>query len=303
MTPARQADTTRREEDDEGMETTTASPANPQPVTPPTKRTRHAGHIVAIVAGCLLILPGLALLAGGTAAGVGQAFVTDEDGYFNFAIDRIDSDGVAIAATEIFLAGDDIGEDPGTWVLDWLDVDLRIRAEGAGGTDEVFIGIGRSADVEEYLAGVDHSEIVELDGVTPRYDQVPGSTTISRPTEQDFWATSTTGSGEEEVEWDVRGGRWSIVVMNADGTPGVAADVELGLSSDAVTPVAIALVVTGLLLTAGSVVLIVIGARGTKTPLDPTATARPTPSFDPPSPDDAVQLDESPEEKETSPVG
>ena len=285
------------------METTTASPANPQPVTPPTKRTRHSGHIVAIVAGCLLILPGLALLAGGTAAGVGQAFVTDEDGYFNFAIDRIDSDGVAVAATEIFLAGEAIGDDPGTWVLDWLDVVLRIRAEGASGTDEVFIGIGRSADVEEYLAGVDHSEVVELDGFTPRYDQLPGSTTISPPTEQDFWATSTAGSGEEDVEWDVRGGRWSIVVMNADGTPGVAADVELGLSSDAVTPVAIGLVVTGLLLTAGSVVLIVIGARGKKTPLDPTATAPPTPSFDPPSRDDAVQHDESPEERKASPVG
>ncbi len=285
------------------METTTASPATPQPVTPPTKRTRHAGHIVAIVVGCLMILPGLALLAGGTAAGIGQAFVTDDDGYFNFAIDRVETDGVAIAATEIFLDGDDIGDDPGTWILDWLDVDLRIRAEGAGATEDVFVGIGRSADVEEYLAGVNYSEIVELDGFTPRYDQLPGSTSIAPPTEQDIWTTSTTGTGEEEVEWDVRGGRWSIVVMNADGTPGVAADVELGLSSNAVTPIAIALVVTGLLVTAGAVVLIVIGSRGKKTPLDPTATAERTPSFDPPSLDDAVQLDESPEEREATPVG
>ena len=277
------------------MEATTASPTTPQPVTPPappTTRTRHAGHIIAIVAGCLLVLPGLGMLAGGTAAGVGQAFVTDDDGYFNFAIDRVESDGVAVAATEIFLDGDDIGDDPGTWVLDWLDVDLRLRTEGAGPTDEVFVGIGRSADVQEYLAGASYSEVLDLDGFTPRYDQHAGTTSIAPPTATDIWAVSATGTAEEELVWDVRGGRWSVVVMNADGSPDVAADVELGLRSSAVTPVAIALIVSGLLVTSGAVVLIVIGARGKKTPLDPTEAPGSTPSFAPPSRDDAVQLDE-----------
>ncbi len=259
--------------------------------TPPApRRTRTAGHVVAIVIGCLLLLPGLGMVAGGSAIAIAQAVATDDDGYFSFTIDRIESSGVAVATTDLWL--DDVEGDASPWVLDWLDLDLRLRVEGARATDEVFVGIARSADVEEYLAATAHSEIVELDDRRPRYRELDGSVSIAPPLDQDFWTVSSAGTGEQEIEWDARGGRWSVVVMNEDASPDVAADVEIGARSGAVTPVAVMLLVIGGIVTAASVVLIVIGARGrrepgTPSPAPPVATT-PLPS---PTPETAVQLD------------
>jgi hypothetical protein len=50
--------------------------------------------------------------------------------------------------------------------------------------------------------------------------------------------------------------------MNADGSPGVAADVEVGIRSGALTPIVIVLMVTGGIALIGGVVLITVGARG-----------------------------------------
>ena len=236
-----------------------AAPA-PPPARPARGRERTPGHIIAIVVGCLLLLPGLGLLAGGTTVAIGQAVATDDDGYFRFTLDRIDSDGVAVATTDLWL--DDVESDAGPWVFDFLDVDLRLRVQGAEGTDEVFVGIARSADLDRYLADAAYSEVVEVDDRTPRYEQIIGDGSVDPPTDQDFWTVSAAGTGEQELDWQARGGRWSVVVMNADGTPGVAADVEVGARSGAVTPVAISLIVAGgiLALIAGS--MIIIGARG-----------------------------------------
>jgi len=264
--------------------------------TPPTHRTRSAGHIAAIVIGCLMLLPGLGMLAGGGAIAIAQAVATDDDGYFSFTIERVESDGVAIATTHLWL--DDIEGDASPWVLDWLDLDVRLRVEGARSTDDVFVGIARSADVEDYLDGAAYSEVVELDNRVARYRDLAGSVSIAPPVDQGFWTVSSTGGGEQEIEWEARGGRWSVVVMNADGSTDVAADVEIGAKSGAVTPVAVMLLVIGGAVTAAAIALIVVGARGRKEPGTPVPGG-PVPSapvgttpLPAPTPDAAVQLDQ-----------
>ena len=170
-------------------------------------------------------------------------------------------------------------------MFDFLDVDLRLRVDGAGATDEVFVGIARSADVEAYLADAAFSELVDVDDRRPRYEQFDGERSIDPPIEQDFWTVSAAGPGEQQLDWDARGGRWSVVVMNADGAPVVAADVEIGVRSGAVTPVAIGLLVIGGVVTAVALVLIVVGARGRRSngagpdAADPRST--PLPSLPP----------------------
>jgi hypothetical protein len=42
-----------------------------------------------------------------------------------------------------------------------------------------------------------------------------------------IWAASTQGA-RQTLTWDVDDGDWSIVVMNADGSPGVQADISAG---------------------------------------------------------------------------
>ncbi|MBA2360565.1 MAG: hypothetical protein H0V79_06475 [Actinobacteria bacterium] len=46
--------------------------------------------------------------------------------------------------------------------------------------------------------------------------------------DQTFWAASTTGAGEQTLEWEPEDGSLNIVVMNADGSRGVAAELSIG---------------------------------------------------------------------------
>jgi len=238
-----------------------STPGRPPPAESASpRRTRTALHYIAIVIGCLLIMPGLGMMAGGGAMLVGQAVATDDDGYFRFTLDRLESDGVAIATTDLWL--DDVEGDASPWLLDWLDVDLRLRVNGAAPSDEVFVGIARTEDVQRYLSDAMYSEVVDVDGSSTRYTEVAGISSVGPPIDQDFWAASASGTNEQEVRWEARGGRWSVVVMNADGSAAVSADVEIGAKSGAVTPVAIALLIIGGIMVAVAITLIVIGARG-----------------------------------------
>ncbi len=245
--------------------TTEEDPHPPAP-TPDQPRRRSAGHVVAIVVGALALFPGFGMLAGGTAAAIAQAVATD-DGFFTFTPDRVSSGGVAIVTGDAWLDADDSGP----WLLDWLDVDVRLRVDGSNSTDDVFVGIGRSPDVENYLDGSAHSVVEEIDGREVRYRQVSGDAAVAAPTDLDIWVASTSGSGEQELTWNARGGRWTVVVMNADGAPDVAADVEVGIRSDAVTPIAVTLIVLGGLLVLAGVGLIVFGVRGHR-PTSPVTT-------------------------------
>lgn len=65
------------------------------------------------------------------------------------------------------------------------------------------------------------------------------------------------GEGAVTATWDLAPGDWAIVVMNADGSPGVAADIELGGKIDALGPIAIGLAIGGALILALGVALIV----------------------------------------------
>ena len=235
-----------------------------------------------------MIVPGLGMVMGGGAIALAQAVATDDDGYFQFTLDRIESDGIAVATTEMWL--DDVEGDASPWVLDWLDLDLRLRVDGANATDDVFVGIARTADVERYLAAADHSLVIEVDNHTPIYREVAGTRRVGSPLDQQFWTASASGPGEQELTWNARGGRWSVVVMNTDGSPLVSADVEIGARSGAVTPIAITLLVIGGIVTAAAIALIVVGARGRRSPSNgPKSSGTPLP---PPSPTTAAQLDD-----------
>lgn len=283
----------------------------------PPARKRTAGHVVAIVIGCLALLPGLGMLAGGGTLAIAQAVATDDDGYFTVTLDRLDSDGVAIATSDLWL--EDADDDAAPWVFDFIDLDVRFRVEGAGPTDEVFVGIARAADVEDYLARTRHSELIGLDNRTPEYRERGGIESIASPLDDDIvgiWDASASGTGEQELTWEARGGRWAVVVMNADGEPGVAADVELGGRSGVITPIAVTLMVTGGLLTLGAIALIVIGARGRRTPgrptsaeslpgapFPPTAPAAPAPPAAPTAPVDTADQRSDDDSRQPAAVG
>jgi hypothetical protein len=232
------------------------------PVGPTPPRKRSTGHIIAIVAGCLMVLPSLGMLAGGITLTVAHGVA--DDGFFDVTLDRVESDGVAVASVDLW--DEAAEEEDWPWVLDWLDLDIRVEADAVVSTESVFVGIARTSDVEAYLANSRWDEVTDFVDHEPVYaTRGQGGRAVEPPTEQTFSTAQATGDGVEQLGWEARNGDWSVVVMNADGSPGVAADVTVGVHSGAVQPIGIVLIVFGGIGTIVSVLLIVLGARGRRT--------------------------------------
>lgn len=236
-------------------------------------------RIVAIVLGSLLLLPSLAVLIGGGVLVGAYALARDDDGYFNASVDALASPTAAITAEDLTLAAEPGSPD---WLLDLFETDVRLRVTSSA-EGPVFVGIGPEAEVDAYLAGVDHDEVTGLDGNDAVLSRRAGSPRAGVPTDEAFWVASATGTGTQQLDWEATDGRWAVVVMNADGSPRVDADVDVGLRVDGALPVALGLTAVGFALTALAVLLIVFGALGRHTAEEATAAVPGAGSLGPPA--------------------
>ena len=187
------------------------------------------GRIVALVFGCLAALIGIGLFFGTVALGFVYGTQRDNAGFFSSGTVRLDSTTAAMRSEEIDLGSD---QNPDRWPFHDGDLaTVRVRAE-APASEEIFVGIAHTSDVDAYLDGVSHDEVTDIHWSNDRvrYRRVTGErVALPPPGEQNIWAESAEGSSRQTVTWDVEGGNWSIVVMNADGSEGVTADVGIGV--------------------------------------------------------------------------
>src|SRR5512132_1767026 len=224
-----------------------------------------AGRVILIVLGSIGALFGLALLAGG-----GFLLWADrtqrEDGYLTTQTERFATPTYALTRTRLEVDTDGTG-----WVLNdsWFGK-VRIRGESPG-ANTLFMGIGPEADVAKYLGNVDHASVqdIDFDPFRVTYLPVTGGAPQGPPTEQGFWAASASGVGTQTLTWKVRDGDWSVVVMNADGSRGVTADLDLGAKLSFLLWVAIGLLVGGVLVVGGRTALVVLAARKPRPPPSP----------------------------------
>jgi hypothetical protein len=216
-------------------------------------RTRGgAGRVVLIVVGVIAALLSLGLLAGGTALVVVDQTQRDEDGFLMSPSEDFSTATYAIVSES---ADVDFGgsESAARAILG----DVRIRSES---DRDVFIGIARDTDVEEYLSGVEYSVVTDIEK-NPDYSDHPGGAPTSPPGDQDFWVASASGSGQQTLEWEPEDGSWSAVLMNSDGSRGVASELSIGAELDAALWVGIVLLAIGALLAALAALAITAGAR------------------------------------------
>ena len=189
--------------------TTTTIPAPAQP----GRRRRTAAIATAVVALVLAIAGAVALAA--------NAF-GDGTGYFNAPTETFASGGYAIAMKSV-----DISDAP-QWALNAGVDSVRVKAQG---NRALFLGIARAADLQRYLHGVEHDDVSHLDyhPFEVDYDHMSGRAPGHAPTDRSFWVDSTSGTGKVTLDWKPRPGNWRAVLMNADGSRGVTARLELGV--------------------------------------------------------------------------
>ncbi len=209
--------------------------------------------MVALVFASIGGLIGLALLIGGIAVMAAYAFGRDGDGYFNTDRKQLESATYAITAEDI-----DLGADEVDWAPNGILGNVRVQVDGR---KPVFVGIGPDADVDRYLGGVSHDELVDFHGHNPELDPHQGRRRPTPPGKQGFWVAQSKGSGEHAVTWDAEFGRWTVVVMNADASRGVDVEADAGVKLGWVIWVGLGMFVVGLLMTAGAVIVILLIGR------------------------------------------
>lgn len=229
---------------------------------PPTVREWSGWRTVLVVLGSLLIILGGGALVGG---GAGLWFHQQRDaaGYYTAGPERFTTDTAALSVpsldvnvggTEAFSAEDMLGR-------------ARIRIESVNSGTPLFIGIAPADEVAKYLNGVGHDELSDID-VSPfkaTYTPQPGGAPTAEPASQSFWVASDSGAGARTLDLKVADGNWTILIMNADGSPGVDATISAGAKLPAVLPISIIALATGsvLLLVGTALIVVPIATRRT----------------------------------------
>lgn len=215
-------------------------------------------RIVLVVLGALCSLLALPLLAAGSVLVWAHATQRDASGFYTTDSHRFTT-GTAVLTSRI-----DLGQAPGEhdWTLAHPVGTVRVVATPTS-ERATFVGIGPEASVDAWLRDVAHDEVTGANFGPFHTDStvVTGSSAPGSPAAQPFWAASVSGTGTQTLLWPSDGGAWRIVVMNADGRPGVSVDVTVGAKTGVLLPIGAGLAVGGLLLAAGAAALLFAGLR------------------------------------------
>jgi hypothetical protein len=223
-----------------------------------TPRKRSTGARVALLVGA-----GIASLLAVGALGVGALALwgenqKDERGYISTGSERFVASTHALATENL-----DVDLDGVEGLVDETGLG-DIRLDVASQTDKpVFAGIARTDDVSAYLADVSHTTVTDLDTdpFEASYSPQAGVRSPANPGSERIWAASTEGSGPQTLTWEAEDGDWSIVVMNADGSPGVAADISAGAKLPFLTEVGWIAIGGGAILLLAAATMTVLAVR------------------------------------------
>jgi hypothetical protein len=187
----------------------------------------------------VILLVGLVLVI----AGVTAMIVVGPDDTVNTGAHRLSTQTFAITSSPR--------------LLQFYGPTLRVGARSTTGRP-VFVGVAGQADADSYLAKAPREVVDRF-----RVPWAPHARTVDRggtarpvkPGGLDFWIVSATGKGERTVTWPIANGPYTIVVMNADASRGVSAQVKLGLQIAYAFVTSVVVAVVGLLLIVGGVLL------------------------------------------------
>jgi hypothetical protein len=216
-------------------EATRSSDCQDEPVR---RRGRLAVGVALVVVGTFATVAGAAIVA-----------LVGLDGSVGIAPTRFLGSGVALTLTEVDVPSLPGGRHP---VLD---------ATAAPGDVPLFVGIGRSDDVDAYLRGAPVDVIQQIDWPgAARTEPVAGTTTPPPPESTAIWVTSATGTAPS-LHWVTQPGDWTLVVMRQDAQPSLDVTLSGEVTIPGLGPLGVALLALALAVLGLGVVLTVRGAR------------------------------------------
>ena len=213
--------------------------APPGVLPPPTARVGTAapppsqtapwttGRVLALAFGTLAFLVSMGLGIGGATLAFADSQLRDDAGFLMSGDQPVATQTYAIVSEDMELHSDV------SWLPEALLGDAKVTATGGTGAP-VFVGVASSADVADYLGGVEHAVATNLrmngDLGDPSYRTVPGDSAPAAPADQTFWLAQASGTGTQAIEWPLESGTYTVVVMDPGGGTGVFADVAAGVT-------------------------------------------------------------------------
>jgi hypothetical protein len=189
---------------------------------PPAARaqTWGAGRIIGTVVASVGVLVAVGAIAAGVVGIVFDQTQRDASGYLMTNSQRYQTGSYAFVSRSYRTGAE------GNWfVARELLGTVRVRTTSVTPT---FVGIGRAADVNAYLAGVRREVGAGFDGHRSDFQVSGAHAPAEPPIVQGFWAARAVGAGTEVLTWHPKKGTWRVVLMNADASRSVDASVSVG---------------------------------------------------------------------------
>jgi hypothetical protein len=223
----------------------------------------HAGSIVALIFGGFILLIALGLIAGGGVLIWSQTAITDRDGYMITSPVPLTVGSYAIVQNSVNVQIDNGFGTP----MNQNIVSIKIAATSNNGKP-IFVGIVPQQSAQTYFNGVNIDRITSYNWVpgrmmgsgVPSYQTIPGGSPPTPPTSQVIWVAQASGNGTQTVTWTPTSGDYWVVIMNADGTKGINADVQVGARVTILSWIGWGLLIGGVLVAMVGVVIIYFGA-------------------------------------------
>jgi len=141
--------------------------------------------------------------------------------------------------------------------LEPLVGEVRIRVVSTDRAKPVFIGIAKAPQAARLLASTGYMVVGRSGVIASHPGRVPpGALGAAR-----IWAVQVLVPGLQTLGWIPDTGDWAVVVMNADGSAGVSAHLNVTISAPMLLPAAVEMLVSGVLLGAFAAALIRIPVR------------------------------------------
>jgi hypothetical protein len=190
-----------------------------------------------VAAGILAALVGLVALA---VSAVVSFWIVGPDDVLSVTPRQVSSKGLALTSPPD--------------LVDYYGSRAVVTVEPTTTEKDVFIGVGHDIDVRSYLGKMAQTRFTEVSyPSTVTTEEVRGTTSrVLPPGELDWWTAQVAGSGTQTLEWELADGPYDLVIMAADGTPGVDVTATFGLEFKGAFASSLAVGGAGVVLLAGA---------------------------------------------------